>query len=151
MSGKSGEPDPSKIKNKKISESSLGSLSESSSSSDPSLISQLENNKNIIDPKDIEDNSNSKSSSIISPDSDHSIVIPHQNDEKLKLDDDEEFQNLSAIPHSFPEDDENSDLSFINDIKSNEINSSSKGNSKKFTGKKRRHDSDLSKDNDDFN
>ena len=151
MSGKSGEPDPIKQKNKKIFESTLGSLSESSSSSDPSIISQLENNKNILDPKVIEDSSSSKSASIISLDSDHSVVSSHKIDENFKVDNVEVPENLSAVQDVFLEEEENSLLSIINNIQANKINSSSKGNSKKLTGKKRRLDSNLSNDKDDFN
>ena len=151
MSGKSGEPDPIKQKNKKIFEVSLGSLSESISSSDPSIISQLENNKNILDPKVIEDSSSSKSASIISLDSDHSVVSSHKIDENFKVDNVEDPENLSAVQDVFLEEEENSLLSIINNIQANKINSSSKGNSKKLTGKKRRLDSNLSNDKDDFN
>ena len=143
MSGKSGEPDPIKLKNKKIFEASLGSLSESISSADPSIISQLENNKNILDPKVIEDSSSSKSASIISLDSDHSVVSSHKIDENFKVDNVEEPENLSAVQDVFLEEEENSLLSIINNIQANKINSSSKGNSKKLTGKKRRLDSNL--------
>ena len=152
MSGKSGEPDPIKQKNKKIFEASLGSLSESISSTDPSIISQLENNKNILDPKVIEDSSSSKSDSIISLDSDHSVVSSHKIDENFKVDNVEDPENLSAVQDVFlEEEEENSLLSIINNIQANKINSSSKGNSKKLTGKKRRLDSNLSNDKDDFN
>ena len=151
MSGKSGEPVPIKQKNKKIFESTLGSLSESSSSSDPSIISHLENNKNILDQKIIEDSSSSKSASIISLDSDHSVVSSHQNNENFKVNDVEDPENLSAVQDVFLEEEENSLLSIINNIQTNKINSSSKGNSKKLTGKKRRLDSNLSNDKDDFN
>ena len=151
MSGKSGEPDPIKQKNKKIFEASLGSLSESISSTDPYIISQLENNKNILDPKVIEDSSSSKSASIISLDSDHSVVSSHKIDENFKVDNVEDPENLSAIQDVFLEEEENSLLSIINNIQANKINSSSKGNSKKLTGKKRRLDSNLSNDKDDFN
>ena len=151
MSGKSGEPDPIKQKNKKIFEASLGSLSESISSTDPSIISQLENNKNILDPKVIEDSSGSISASIISLDSDRSVVSSHKIDENFKVDNVEDPENLSAVQDVFLEEEENSLLSIINNIQANKINSSSKGNSKKLTGKKRRLDSNLSNDKDDFN
>ena len=106
MSGKSGEPDPIKQKNKKIFEASLGSLSESISSTDPPIISQLENNKNILDPKVIEDSSSSKSASILSLDSDHSVDSSHKIDENFKVDNVEDPENLSAIQDVFLEEEE---------------------------------------------